>query len=447
MADLRRPQPRAGTLGGLIASFFEPRRGGPATIEDKPIVEQCRDLMEAKAEGPVQRLSASILATFPGLDAPKKTEFFSYLASDLDLDADAVAEAAKAYGKERDAETLDTLLRVSEPGRQTLFRKLNTSEGATTALVNMRASLLGFMRQAPDFRRIDLDLVHLFTSWFNRGFLVLERIDWATPARVLEKIIAYEAVHQINDWDDLRRRTEPSDRRCYAYFHPRMPDEPLIFVEVALTQGVPDSIQGVLAEDRAPLEASEADTAVFYSISNCQRGLAGISFGESLIKNVVADLSAELPGLKTFITLSPIPGFRTWLAELDHTTDPRPGAILAAMADAEAGGETAPLEDHGEAIRTLAAHYLAKAKRADGQPKNAVARFHLSNGAEIDNVLANADQSANGWAQSCGAMVNYRYRLRRVESNGAAYANRARIAVSRGVQGLLRSAPGGAEQS
>ena len=403
--------------------------------------------MDAKAEGPVQRLSASILATFPELDEDAKAEFFAYLASELDLDADAVAKAAEAYRDAQNAETLDTLLNVSEPGRQTLFRKLNTSEGATTALVNMRAALLGFMRQTPDFRRIDLDLVHLFTSWFNRGFLVLERVDWATPARVLEKIIAYEAVHQINDWDDLRRRTEPSDRRCYAYFHPRMPDEPLIFVEVALTQGVPASIQGVLAEDRAPLDATEADTAVFYSISNCQKGLAGISFGESLIKNVVADLSAELPELKTFITLSPIPGFRKWIGELDQSTDPRPGAILEAVAVAEDSGDTGALDEQAEAIRSLAAHYLAKSKRGDGQPRNPVARFHLSNGAEIDNVLAGADQSQNGWAQSVGAMVNYRYRLKRVEANGAAYATKSKIAVSRGVQALLRAAPGGSEQA
>ncbi|MEL7344659.1 MAG: malonyl-CoA decarboxylase family protein, partial [Pseudomonadota bacterium] len=316
MAEARRTQPRAGTLGGLIASFFEPRRSHAAPIDDRPIIDQCRELMQAKAEGPVQRLSASILATFPMLEEAEKRAFFTYLTDELDLDAQAVADAAAAYGEAQDAATLGALLSVAEPGRQTLFRKMNTSDGATTALVRMRAELLRFMREGPNFRRIDLDLVHLFTSWFNRGFLVLERIDWATPARVLEKIIAYEAVHQINDWDDLRRRTEPADRRCYAYFHPRMPDEPLIFVEVALTQGVPESIQGVLAQDRVLLDAADADTAVFYSISNCQQGLAGISFGESLIKNVVADLSTELPGLKTFITLSPIPGFRDWLTGL-----------------------------------------------------------------------------------------------------------------------------------
>lgn len=446
MAEANQRAPRAGTLGGLIASIFEPRRNRAVIQDGRPIIEQCRDLMSARAEAPVLRLSESILATYPLISDVEKHEFFNYLADDLDVDAEAVVEAASAYREDKGADALGALLDVAEPRRQTLFRKLNQSEGATAALVRMRAELLKLIPENPDFARIDLDLIHLFTSWFNRGFLVLERIDWATPARVLEKIIAYEAVHQINDWNELRRRTEPGDRRCYAYFHPRMPDEPLIFVEVALTQGVPDSIQGVLAEDRDVLAASDADTAVFYSISNCQRGLAGISFGESLIKHVVADLSRELPGLKTFVTLSPIPGLRHWLESLDQSTDPRPGALLRAVAAIEAGGEANELNDQADALRTLAAHYLAKTKRSDGQPKNAVARFHLSNGAEIDNVLAGADQSANGWAQSCGAMVNYRYRLKQVEPNSEAYATKNKIAVSRGVQALLRAAPAGAEQ-
>jgi malonyl-CoA decarboxylase len=258
--------------------------------------------------------------------------------------------------------------------------------------------------------------MHLFTSWFNRGFLMLDRINWHTPATVLEKIIAYEAVHEIDDWEDLRRRTQPTDRRCYAYFHPRMPEEPLIFVEVALTVGVPESVQEVLAERREPIPADQADTAVFYSISNCQAGLKGISFGNSLIKHVVSDISAELPNLKTFVTLSPIPALRRWFEE-------------------QAGANAAAPE--GEELRQIAATYLADAKRGEELPRDPVARFHLSNGAQVENVLAGADRSENGQRQSFGAMVNYRYDSRHVESRGEAFAVDHTVSLSRQVQALL----------
>src|SRR6056297_2602739 len=205
------------------------------------------------------------------------------------------------------AVTYKRLMQAGEPKRQEVIRRLNKVPGATGALVEMRADLLRHLHEAPEIGVLDLDFKHLFKSWFNRGFLVLRPISWESPAAILEKIIAYEAVHAIDSWQSLRARLEPRDRRCFAFFHPAMPDEPLIFVEVALTRGVPGSIQGLLAEPREPLPAAEADTAVFYSISNCQPGLAGISFGNSLIKQVVEDLSRELKGLKTFVTLSPIP--------------------------------------------------------------------------------------------------------------------------------------------
>ena len=255
-------------------------------------------------------------------------------------------------------------------------------------------------------------LATLFASWFNRGFLVLRPINWSSPAEVLEKIIAYEAVHAIDSWDDLRRRLQPSDRRCFGFFHPAMPDEPLIFVEVALNKGVPNSVQTLLADGRDPIAAEEADTAVFYSISNCQAGLAGISFGNSLIKQVAADLARDLVGLETFVTLSPIPGLNKWL----ETTS------IAALKDAS--------------LEVQAAHYLLSAKREDKLPVDPVARFHLGNGAAVHAVHAEADLSDNGMRQSGGAMVNYLYDLTQITTNHEKFVVEKIVAASAEVHAL-----------
>jgi malonyl-CoA decarboxylase len=282
----------------------------------------------------------------------------------------------------------------------------------------MREDLLQFVQGDDALQALDLDFRHLFASWFNRGFLVLRPISWESPAQFLEKIIAYEAVHAINSWEDLRRRLEPGDRRCFAFLHPAMPEEPLIFVEVALTKGVPGSIQSLLAEDREQIQAEDADTAVFYSISNCQAGLAGISFGNSLIKQVVADLSLELPGLKTFVTLSPIPGLTRWL-------------------DAE--GLVEETYDDSR-TQSLAASYLMTAKRADGLPLDPVARFHLGNGALIHRVHAGADTSDKGMQQSAGVMVNYLYDLAKVTQNHEQFASAHAIAASPDIRSLSAAA-------
>jgi malonyl-CoA decarboxylase len=297
---------------------------------------------------------------------------------------------------------------VSEPPRQELIRRLNQVPGATKALVAMRADLLRLGRGDDALEALDLDFRHLFASWFNRGFLVLRPINWQSPAHILEKIIAYEAVHAIDSWEDLRLRLEPSDRRCFAFFHPAMPDEPLIFVEVALTKGVPGSIQALLAADRDLIEDEKADTAVFYSISNCQEGLASISFGNSLIKQVAADLSLELPKLSTFVTLSPIPGLARWLAAEGHDA-----GVLEA-----------------DQLLAFAAHYLVEAKRGDGLPLDPVARFHLGNGALVHKVHGRADLSEKGLGQSHGVMVNYLYDLKRVSQNHERFATSHDVAAS-----------------
>ena len=281
----------------------------------------------------------------------------------------------------------------------------------------MRADLLRLIPRSDPRARIDLDFQHLFTSWFNRGFLVLRPISWESPASILEKIIAYEAVHAIDSWDDLRRRVEPIDRRCFAFFHPAMPDEPLIFVEVALTRGIPGSVQKLLAEDRDPLAAERADTAVFYSISNCQAGLAGISFGNSLIKQVAEDLAAELPNITNFVTLSPIPTLTRWMRE--EGIDP-------ATLDAEA-------------LRACAARFLLNAKRGDGLPYDPVTRFHLGNGACVHAVHAGADISEKGMAESAGAMVNYRYDPDTFAENHERFAGEKEVVASKEVRALLRA--------
>jgi malonyl-CoA decarboxylase len=279
----------------------------------------------------------------------------------------------------------------------------------------MRKDLIAFAKESADLAPVGVDLKSLFISWFNRGFLVLRPINWSSPAEILEKIIAYEAVHAINSWEDLRARLQPEDRRCFAFFHPAMPDEPLIFVEVALTKGIPNSIQDLLEPNRDPISTEDADTAVFYSISNCQEGLAGISFGNSLIKQVVADLSLAVPSLTTFVTLSPIPKLKSWLAK---------GIIP---------------KNEKYTNKALAAYYLLNAKGTDGRPYDPVARFHLGNGAMLHAVHSDADKSNNGINQSDGVMVNYRYDLKKIPQNHESFLSENKIAVSPEVRALSAS--------
>ncbi len=430
---------RSRFLTDILGTIFERRYSAMAASDKRPIEEMCGALLTSTGEVSGLKLASAILARYGRLAEDQKQSFFRYLTEELDVDTEAIEACARAYGETRTPEHLEQLTRASEPRRQELLRRLNQVPGATPQLVAMRLDLLECLPQHPAFGRTDLDFVHLFSSWFNRGFLVLRRIDWDTPANILEKIIQYEAVHAIDDWDDLRRRIEPDDRHCFAYFHPVMPDEPLIFVEVALSKGVPQSVQQVLAEDREHLAETQADTAVFYSISNCQRGLSGISFGNSLIKQVVEDLSRDLPHLKSFVTLSPVPGFARWLGMLRNKQgDEDAGDILDAAVLAAKTGELAALDDFGAELRYRAAHYLVDEKRQDGLPFDPVARFHLGNGALVHDVHAKADISVNGLEQSCGVMVNYLYDLARVEQNHEEFTDNRTVVQSRGIQSLLR---------
>ena len=404
----------------LMSTVFERRFRLPGFDRDdsRPLPDLTAELIGATGEGAGMTLARHILTRYAALEDDGKLAFFEHLAREMAVDTDAVRAALAQLEQGQSKASYRAFLQAAEAPRQELFRRLNQVPGATAALVDMRADLLRLGKAEPALQALDLDFRHLFASWFNRGFLVLRPINWESPASILEKIIRYEAVHEIGSWPDLRRRLQPSDRRCFAFFHPAMPDEPLIFVEVALTQGIPGSVQTLLAQDRAELPAEKADTAVFYSISNCQAGLAGISFGNSLIKQVAADLSMSLPGIKTFVTLSPIPGLMAWLAERDMAFDP----------------------DQPERARALAADYLLNAKTAQGLPRDPVARFHLGNGARIQHLHADADTSAKGQAQSGGVMVNYLYDLPRVAQNHERFASTGEIAASSELRGLAANA-------
>ncbi|MGG7567856.1 malonyl-CoA decarboxylase domain-containing protein [Rhodovulum sp. DZ06] len=402
----------------LLTTVFERRwrPGAAPDADDRSAEELAEAVVGAKAEGRGLAAARGILERYAGWEDARKLAFFRYMAGEMTLSPEALREALAAYEAGQSRASYGAVMAAAEPRRQELIRRLNQAPGATRALVEMRADLLRLGRGEDALMALDLDFQHLFRSWFNRGFLVLRPINWESPAHILEKIIAYEAVHDIGGWDDLRRRLQPSDRRCFAFFHPAMPDEPLIFVEVALTRGVPGSIQALLADERAAIRAGEADAAAFYSISNCQAGLAGISFGNSLIKQVAADLAMELPGLETFVTLSPIPGFGKWLA----------GTGLSPEGD--------------DAVRALAAHYIAEAKRDGGAPLDPVARFHLGNGAAVHAVHAGADTSDKGLAQSRGAMVNYIYDLPKVAERQDRFAAAQEVAVSDEVKALCADA-------
>ena len=407
--------PRSNLVSEFLTTILD-RRWIGAPEFDRPLDELCDALFSAEGQVSGRKIATTILAKYQDLDEDGKLGFFRYLNATLDVDADAISSYAQAYAETSAPEDFEALSRAAEPKRQELFRRLNQANAATHGLVNMRADLLRLLKAHPELKRTDFDLTHLLRSWFNRGFLVLKQINWNTPASILEKIVAYEAVHEIQDWDDLRRRLHPSDRRCFAFFHPAMPDEPLIFVEVALTKEVPGSIQAVLAEDREPVAVEDARTAVFYSISNCQKGLAGISFGNLLIKQVASELSHEAPQLTTFVTLSPLPGYGRWHSKQDPET-------IANLSESD-----------------LAAYYLAEAKRPDGMPVDPVARFHLGNGAAIYAVHEQADITDKGRAQSNGVMVNYHYDLSQTERNHENFVLNHTIASSKSIRAKARMA-------
>src|ERR1700731_33372 len=373
------------------------------------------------------------------LVAEDRSDFLRFLATDFAPDSTVVRAAAETYLSDPSAEAAALLAQATDPPRQELLRRMNMAPGGTSALVAMRKEIAGRLRDEPTLRLLDSDLKHLFASWFNRGFLELRRIDWQSPAAVLEKLIAYEAVHEIRGWDDLRRRLAP-DRRCFAFFHPALPDDPLIFVEVALVEGLAEAVQPLLVqdndEDAARNRAAQADTAIFYSISNCQDGLRGISFGNFLIKQVVEELQAEFPQLKRFSTLSPMPGFRRWLMQrLADGSDPD-AALLPQL---ESGGwwnDPAQSEKLHAPLLRLCARYLTRRPSIRIDP---VARFHLGNGARLERINWLGNTALRGIQESFGIMVNYLYDRDTINDNHEVFVRDGTVVRSAEVDALLQS--------
>lgn len=409
----------------------------------------CEALLAEPAEFAGTKLARETLAAYQALDEPLRREFFDVLARAYSPSPDAVGAAADAYRNDPTAANFIRLQDVVEPPRQELFRRLNMAPGGTAALVDMRRLLLKDLRSHPEWRVIDADLRHLLRSWFNRGFLRMERIEWRTSAIVLEKLIQYEAVHAIHGWPDLRRRLE-ADRRCFAFFHPQLPDEPIIFIEVALTRGMSANVQPLLEMSSSVADPQGADCAMFYSITNCQEGLRGISFGNLLIKQVAEDLKREFPHLQRFATLSPIPGFRRWLSESRVRLSMGTGgnerlALLARLEDP--AWHLGDIPDALEPlVMRLCAYYLLNAKQDGGsagsaEPLDPVARFHLANGAALERLNWMGDASESGMARSAGLMVNYVYSLAEVEKNHERYFRQHAVVASPALERLARESP------
>ena len=408
----------ANALGDLLSTLLLRRpfqRGGS---KEGSISKLCLSLLSEVTEVSGLQLAGVILEKYHDLDEKGRLDFFSFLNKDLDIDPDLLVDLAQKYQETQSPEIFKRLSEASEPRRKELFRRLNHAPGATADLVKMREQLLSLLRENPSYARTDFDFIHLLRSWFNRGFLVLRQITWDTSASILEKIVEYEAVHEIKNLEDLRRRLLPKDRRCFAFFHPSMPDDPLIFVEVALTNGVATSIQKVLSESREEIDLQGANSAIFYSISNCQEGLSGISFGNSLIKQVAQDLSREMPHLKTFVTLSPIPGLTKWIKD---------------------EGLEKLVEDQGM-LKQITAYYLVQAKGKNRRPIDPVAKFHLGNGAIIHQINIDADLSDKGLLQSKGVMVNYLYDLSKISQNVELFSKEGEISANTTIKSLSRQA-------
>jgi malonyl-CoA decarboxylase len=393
----------------------------------------CDALLGESGEYASAAIAREALQAYQGLDEHGREHFFDVLARDYSPSPEAVARTASAYQADPSPDNLARLQESVESARQELFRRLNMAPGGTAALVEMRKELLKNLKTKPEWRVIDSDLLHLLREWFNRGFLRLERIDWRTSALVLEKLSQYEAVHAVQGWRDLRRRLE-ADRRCFAFFHPQLPDEPIIFIEVALTRSMSAHIQPLL-DIASPVTQANCDCAMFYSITNCQEGLRGISFGNLLIKQVAEELKREFPHLRRFATLSPIPSFRRWLDER-RKEKPRELALLARLEEPDwHQGEVSDALQR--MLLRLCAYYLLHAKHAE-EPLDPVARFHLGNGAALERVNWMGDISESGMARSAGLMVNYVYWLAEVERNHERYFREHVIAASSQVEKLAR---------
>ena len=378
----------------------------------KDINKATESVMSTTGEVSTQVYAEHLLNLIEDLDDKRLSTFLKNLLSKYDIDTKILLKNAKNYSSEKNEKNYQEISNSSEPRWIELFRRLNSTPNGTYRLVKMRERIRSLNNE--DFKILDYGLLRLFKYWFNPSFLVLERIDWETPANILEKIIQYEAVHEINSWKDLRARLAPKDRQCFAFFHPLIPNDPLIFVEVALCSGAPKSIQKIIKIDRQEIDIEEANTAIFYSISNCHNGLLGISFGNFLIKEVAKNLKRELPELNQFLTLSPLPGFMKWMEEYAPITFER----------------CSEKNCSDDELMKKAIKYLTESDRKDGMPNDPVGRFHIGNGASLERVNLDADLSEKGLLQSYGVMANYLYDLDVVEENHEIFYKNKVVPVS-----------------
>ena len=386
----------------------------------KDINKAVDSVMSTTGEVSTQVYAEHLLNLIEGLDDNGLNKFLNNLLIKYDIDTKILLKNAKTYSSEKSQKNYQEIRNSSEPRWIELFRRLNSTSNGTYKLVQLRERIRSLNND--DLKIFDYGLLNLFKYWFNPSFLVLEKIDWETPANILEKIIEYEAVHEINSWDDLRARLAPEDRQCFAFFHPLIPNDPLIFVEVALCNGIPKSIQNIIQIDREEIDIEEANTAIFYSISNCHNGLLGISFGNFLIKKVAKNLKRELPELNQFLTLSPLPGFMKWMEEYAPITFER--CSEKNFSDDE--------------LMKKAIKFLTESDRKDGMPNDPVGRFHVGNGASLERINLNADLSEKGLLQSYGVMANYLYDLNVVEENHEIFFKNKIVPVSNEIQTLKK---------
>ncbi len=403
-------------------------------------------LLSRRGEASGTVLAQRLLDNFESATAQSQLDFFLKLAERFGADQERLQQAIKAYQDHPCDETVHKLHLAAEPRRQELIRRLNYSSGGTYRLIKMRERLHASMAEHPQLTAVDTDFAHLFTSWFNPGFLEMKPMNWHTPASILEKLIKYEAVHTIHDWADLRNRLDPVDRYCFGFFHPQLVDEPLIFVEVALSKDIPGSIQQLLDGERTPTPPDEATTAVFYSISNTQKGLSGVPFGSFLLKHVIDYLKKEIPSLTTYVTLSPAPGFAKWLtreraAEKSAFIAPDQREALRILDLAGWQHDEQKVEVVRDVLLECARAYFLLAKTSRGTPQDPVSRFHLRNGAELHRIHFMGDTSANGMRQAFGLMVNYLYVPDDIEKNHEAFVERGEIVASDVVKAGVSKTP------
>ena len=437
-----------GSIKGFRDTALRLKRDG---IKTRKLVRACKQLLSERGEASGVSLAEKTLALYAALSKEEQAAFFQALKSEFSPDPQQVLAAAIAYSSSPDSAHLAILTHAAEPPRQELLRRLNRAPGGTRVIVGMRERLLDVLPKDGELRQVDDDFHHLLQSWFNPGFLRIARVDWHTPATLLEQLIRHEAVHEIRGWNDLRRRLQ-DDRRCFAFFHPALPDEPLIFVEVALLAEMPAAIEPLINIDSEPKPQKDFHLAAFYSISNCQPGLRGVSLGNFLIKQVAGLLAAEFPRVKRFCTLSPIPGFRDWLRQVLATPEhaaAMPNAVRQSLDNVQRA--IGPLLDKGvgelraaerarekcaDDLQRLCAAYLLGVGEPDGVTRDAVARFHLNNGARMDRLNPVGDLSDKALRQSLGLMVNYVYDLKTIERNHGKFVTGTTEATKQ-VRGLV----------